>query len=73
MTKIYNSIVIINNKPKLLSYGVPQIWNTLQFQLHTLTHKQNKKFQLPPTSDFPKSISTPAGVFFNSKNYIVIY
>ena len=61
----YN-IIIIN--PRLLPYGVPQTWSTPQFQLHTFTHKkphkqeskQNKKFQFLATSDFLKSISTPA-------------
>ena len=53
-----NSIII-----RPLPYGVPQIWSTLNFNcrhIHSHTRKhinktQNKKFQSPATSNFPKS------------------
>ena len=46
--------IIIN--PRLLLYRVPQPWITLQFQMHTLTHKkthkQDSKQKVPISSHF---------------------
>ena len=50
-----------NNKPKISTlWGISDMERTSTLIAHVHTQEKTK-FQSPVTSDFPKSISTPAG------------